>query len=67
MSTAMQKTVVVRVDRVTVHRLYHKRITQSRNYKAHDEDGMYAVGDHVEIAECRPLSKEKKWRVIGKI
>lgn len=66
-STAMQKTVIVRVDRVIVHPLYHKRIVRSRKYKAHDENGSFTVGDQVNIIECRPLSKDKKWRVIGKI
>ncbi len=66
-STAMQKTVIVRVDRVVLHPLYHKRMVRSRKYKAHDEHGIVAVGDRVKIVECRPLSKDKKWRVIVKI
>jgi len=62
-SDAMQKTVVVRVDRKTMHRRYHKYVTRSRNYLAHDEEDKCHVGDKVEIIECRPLSKRKRWVV----
>jgi small subunit ribosomal protein S17 len=63
----MTKTVVVKVDRVKVHPKYQKRYTVSKRYKAHDEKNEYKVGDKVIIEECRPLSKEKRWRVVGRI
>ena len=62
-SDGMQKTVVVRVDRKKRHRRYHKYITRSSKYLAHDEEDRCQVGDKVEIIECRPLSKRKRWVV----
>ena len=66
-SNKMAKTVVVKVDRVKIHPKYHKRYTVSKRYKAHDEKNEYRVGDKIVIIECRPLSREKRWRVIGKL
>jgi len=63
-STAMAKTIVVRVDRTVVHPKYDKRYTRSRRYKVHDETGAHKIGDVVEFVECRPLSKDKRWRVM---
>ncbi len=63
-SDKMDKTVVVRVERLMMHPLYKKRIRRSKKYKAHDERNECRVGDVVRIEECRPLSKEKRWRVI---
>jgi small subunit ribosomal protein S17 len=60
----MQKTVVVRVERRTPHPLYHRVIKQNKNYLAHDERGECQVGDKVKIIEIRPLSKQKRWRVL---
>jgi small subunit ribosomal protein S17 len=65
-STAMAKTVVVRVDRVTYHPKYHKQYTVSKKYKAHNEDDAIRVGQVVTIEACRPISKDKKWRVVKK-
>lgn len=65
-STKMDKTVVVRVDRTVVHPKYLKRFTVSRKYKAHDPENGFAVGDLVTIEETRPYSKTKTWRVVGK-
>lgn len=65
-SDKMQKTVVVRVERVKKHPLYKRRYKVHKKYKAHDEKGEYHVGDKVVIEECRPMSKEKRWKVIGK-
>ncbi len=65
-SDKMQKTIVVRVERVKEHPKYKKRYKIHKKYKAHDEKGEYKVGDRVIIEECRPISKEKRWRVIGK-
>lgn len=62
-SDKMQKTVVVRVDRVKRHPLYGKVIKVSKRYKAHDEENRCRVGDIVRIVESRPLSREKRWIV----
>jgi len=65
-SNKMQKTVVVKVERLKEHPKYKRRYRVHKKYKAHaDQD--FQVGDRVMIEECRPLSKEKKWRVIKKI
>lgn len=61
------KTVIVNVDRVKTHPKYGKQFKVSKRYKAHDEDNKYKIGDKVMIAECRPISKDKKWRVLGNI
>lgn len=66
-SDTMAKTVVVRVDRMFSHPKYHIRSKASKNYKAHDEQAAYHVGDQVIIEECRPLSRDKRWRVVSKI
>ena len=65
-SDKMQKTIVVKVERIKEHKKYKKRYKVHKKYKAHDEKEEYKVGDNVIIEECRPLSKEKRWRVIGK-
>ena len=62
-SDKMDKTVVVRVDRLYRHRLYQKVIKASRKYKAHDEENACSIGDSVRIAESRPISREKRWVV----
>ena len=62
-SDKMDKTVVVRVDQVVKHRVYKKYIKRSVNFKAHDELNSCGAGDKVLIVECRPLSKDKRWRV----
>lgn len=59
----MQKTVVIRVDRLAKHAKYLKYYRVSAKFKAHDEKNEYQVGDRVIIQEMRPLSKEKRWRV----
>jgi small subunit ribosomal protein S17 len=63
-SNKMDKTVVVVVERRKKHRLYHKVMTLTTRYKAHDDANACAIGDLVRIEECRPMSKEKRWRVI---
>jgi 30S ribosomal protein S17 len=65
-SDKMSKTVTVRVDRTVMHPKYHKRYTRSTKMKAHDEKGEYHVGDAVVIEECKPISRDKRWRVVGK-
>lgn len=62
-STKMQKTVIVRVDRSYRHPLYGKVIRESRRFMAHDEKGECQLGDVVVIVESRPLSRHKRWAV----
>ena len=62
-SSRMDKSVVVRVDRIVLHRLYKRHIRRSSKFMAHDEANRCAVGDTVEIVESRPLSARKRWRV----
>lgn len=66
-SDKMNKTVVVKVERVKEHPLYKRRFHVHKKYKAHDEQGEYHEGDKVVIEETRPLSKDKKWRVVKKV
>ena len=66
-STKMQKTVVVRVERKFRHPLYKKVITRHKKFKAHNEKLELAVGDRVEIEETRPISKDKHFIVKEKI
>lgn len=65
-SDKMQKTIVVKVEQVKQHPKYKRRYKIHKKYKVHDEKKEYKVGDQVIIEECRPLSKEKRWRVISK-
>lgn len=64
-SNKMQKTVVVKVERVKKHPRYKRRYKVHKKYKAHYDKGEYKVGDKVTIEECRPISKDKKWRVVS--
>lgn len=66
-SDAMQKTAVVSVKSIKEHPIYRKRYTVTKRYKAHDENKEYKVGDKVMIEEVRPLSKDKRWKVIGRV
>jgi small subunit ribosomal protein S17 len=63
-STNMTKTAVVRVDRRVAHPKYKKMYTVSKKFKVHDPKGSAHVGDLVEFEECRPLSKDKRWRYV---
>lgn len=63
-SDGMDKTVVVRVERLVLHPVYKKYTKRRARYKAHDEKNECRVGDRVEIIETRPLSKDKRWRVF---
>jgi small subunit ribosomal protein S17 len=63
-SDKMDKTVVVVVERTVRHPLYGKVLTRAKKYKAHDEQNECRVGDQVRIIESRPLSREKRWRVV---
>lgn len=64
-SDKADKTVVVQVERRFAHPLYGKGVARTRKYHAHDENNEYKVGDTVRITETRPLSKTKRWRVVG--
>ncbi|HWK62709.1 MAG TPA: 30S ribosomal protein S17 [Eoetvoesiella sp.] len=63
-SNKMDKTVVVRVERRVKHPVFGKIIIRSNKYKAHDETNQYNEGDTVEIAEGRPISRDKSWTVV---
>ncbi len=65
-SDKMAKTVTVLVNRFVKHPKYGKFMNVSKRYKAHDEENTYREGDKVIIEECRPLSKDKAFKVIGK-
>lgn len=63
-SDKSDKTIVVKVDTVKIHPKYKKRYTISRKYKVHDENNEFRAGDKVSFVECRPLSRDKRWRVV---
>ena len=64
-ANTMKKTVVVRVDSLAKHAKYLKYYRVSKKFKAHDETNEYQIGDVVIIQETRPLSKEKRWKVVS--
>ncbi len=66
-SDKMGKTIVVEVERIKAHPKYLRRYKVHKNYKVHDQDNQYKVGDKVSIEESSPISKDKRWRVISKI
>ena len=63
-SDKMDKTVVVAIKTKVRHPLYGKMVNRTRKFKAHDEENACGIGDTVRIMETRPLSKEKRWRVV---
>ena len=63
-SDKMQKTGVVAIERRVPHPVYGKMVTRTKRVKAHDEENSAKTGDTVRIAETRPLSKDKRWRVV---
>lgn len=65
-SDKMNQTIIVRIERTKIHPTYQKRYTISKNYKVHDSQNQFKVGDQVDIVACRPLSRDKRWRVISK-
>lgn len=65
-SDKMDKTVVVKVETTKVHPKYGKRYVESVKYKVHDEKNQSKTGDKVSFVECRPLSKDKRWRISAK-
>jgi len=64
-SDACDKTVIVRVERRVIHPVYKKFVTRSKKYAAHDEHNRFHAGDAVQIEESRPISKRKRWVVLG--
>lgn len=62
-SDKMDKTIVVQIDRMVMHPIYKKFVKQRVKYKVHDETNDARVGDTVLIEECRPLSRQKRWRM----
>lgn len=63
-SDKMAKTIVVKVDRTVLHQKYQKRFIVSRRYKVHDAEKQAKTGDTVEFVETRPLSRDKRWRLL---
>ena len=63
-SNKMDKTIVVRVERMAEHPLYGKRIKRAKKYVAHDAENACGMGDEVRIRETRPLSKTKRWELV---
>lgn len=64
-SDKMDKTIVVEMNRMVMHPMYKKYVKKRVKYKVHDEKNTAKVGDTVTIEECRPLSREKRWRITG--
>ena len=63
-SDKMDKTIVVAVEDSVKHKLYNKIVKRTARFKAHDENNECGVGDRVKIMETRPLSKDKRWRLV---
>ncbi len=63
-SNKMQKTIVVEIHQRKLHRLYKKYLTRTKRIKAHDEKNECGIGDTVRVVETRPLSREKRWRLL---
>ena len=63
-SDKMDKTIVVRVERLAKHKKYHRVIKQTVSFKVHDEKNQAKTGDKVRIMQTRPLSKQKRWRLV---
>ncbi|MCP4750240.1 MAG: 30S ribosomal protein S17 [Proteobacteria bacterium] len=63
-SDKMQKTAVALVERTVQHPLYKRTVKKSKKYKIHDEQNVCRIGDRVRLIECRPISKDKCWRLL---
>jgi small subunit ribosomal protein S17 len=66
-SNKMEKTVVVSVERIEQNKKYKRRFKTQKNYKADSGENKYNIGDVVLIEECRPISKDKSWKVIERL
>ena len=64
-SDKMDKTVVVEIVTLKTHPIYRKKYKSSKKYKAHDEENIFKIGDKVTIVECKPLSRDKRWKVVS--
>ncbi len=64
-SNKMQKTIVVEIQQRKLHRLYKKYLSRTKKIKAHDETNEAGIGDTVRVVESRPLSREKRWRLLS--
>ncbi|MGY9002442.1 MAG: 30S ribosomal protein S17 [Rhodospirillales bacterium] len=64
-SDVQDKTIVVKVERRIMHPIYKKFIRRSKKYSAHDENNTHKIGEEVNIRECRPISKRKRWEVVA--
>ncbi len=62
-SDKMEKTIVVAITTKNLHRLYKKYVTRTKKVKAHDERNDAHIGDTVKVVECRPMSRDKRWRL----
>ena len=63
-SDKMEKTIVVKAERLVKHPVFHKYVRRHVKYKAHDEQNQCKTGDRVVIIEARPMSKDKRWRML---
>ena len=63
-SDKMDKTIVVEIERLVMHSLYKKSVRKTKRFKSHDEKNQCSIGDKVVIVECRPISKDKKFRLV---
>jgi small subunit ribosomal protein S17 len=63
-SDKMEKTIVVTIQTLTLHPLYKKYVKRAKKVKAHDENNEAKIGDRVRVIECRPISKEKCWKLV---
>ncbi|MCI6151607.1 MULTISPECIES: 30S ribosomal protein S17 [Fusobacterium] len=63
-SDKMDKTIVVAIATMVLHPIYKKRVKKTTKFKAHDENNVAQVGDRVRIMETRPLSRDKRWRLV---
>lgn len=63
-SNNMDKTCVVQIERYVDHPLYKKKVMQTKKYKVHDEENICDVGDKIKIMETKPISKQKRWRLV---
>ena len=63
-SDKMEKTAVALVQRTVQHRLYKRTVKKSKKYKIHDEQNQCQIGDYVRLIECKPISKDKCWKLV---
>jgi small subunit ribosomal protein S17 len=63
-SDKMMKTIVVSIETMKLHPMYHKYVKRLKKVKAHDQNNEAKIGDRVRVVECRPLSREKRWRLV---